>query len=310
MGSAARFNAPAGVAIDGLGNVYVADHDNNAVRKITASGGVTTLAGTAGTLGRADGSGAAARFQHPTGIAVDSAGNVYVSDDFNATMRKITPAGDVTTLAGVANALGSADGTGAAARFAFLDGVAIDSAGNLYVADHDNATIRKITSGGVVTTLAGTAGKPGSMDGTGAAARFLAPAGIAVDKVGNVYATDERLHNIRKITPAGVVTTLAGGQTGVPGYADGTGSAAQFNAPGPLAVDDAGNVYVADRENHVLRKVTPAGVVSTLAGNPGVAGISLGMAPRFTHPEGLAILGDSLLITDANAILVLRHGAP
>lgn len=124
-----------------------------------------------------------------------------------------------------------------------------------------------------------------------------------------VYVTDERLHNVRKITPAGVVTTLAGGRTGVPGYADGTGSAAQFNEPGPLAVDDASNVYVADRGNHVIRRITPAGVVSTLAGTPGVAEISLGMAPRFTGPEGLAIIGDSIIITDVNAILVLRHGA-
>ena len=183
---------------------------NDTIRKITPAGVVTTFAGTAGQSGSADGTGAAARFTNPEGTAVDGAGNVYVADTFNDTIRKITPAGVVTTLAGTAGQGGSADGTGAAARFAFPTGVAVDGAGNVYVADTDNDTIRKITPAGVVTTLAGTAGQSGSADGTGAAARFNSPFGLAVDGAGNIYVADEDNDAIREITPAGVVSTLAG----------------------------------------------------------------------------------------------------
>ena len=151
---------------------------------------VTTLAGLAGSSGSANGTGSAARFYYPFGVAVDSAGNVYVADTGNNTIRKVTPAGVVTTLAGLAGSSGSADGTGSAARFNYPSGVAVDSAGNVYVADTGNNTIRKVTPAGVVTTLAGLAGSPGSADGTGSAARFYYPHGVAVDSAGNVYVAD------------------------------------------------------------------------------------------------------------------------
>jgi sugar lactone lactonase YvrE len=307
-GATARFYFPAGAAIDGAGNVYVADRNNHTIRKITTAGVVTTLAGTAGMLGSVDGTGAAARFSFPTGVAIDSAGNLYVADEENATIRKVTAAGVVTTLAGAAGMLGSADGTGAAARFYYTTGVAVDSAGNLYVSDHYNHTIRKITAAGVVTTLAGTAGMIGSTDGTGAAARFDLPTGVAVDSAGNVYVADQDNHIIRKATPMGVVTTLAGA-AGMSGSADGTGAAARFYAPTGVAVDGAGNVYVADHDNSTIRKVTPTGVTTTVAGTAQVRGILLGTTPRFTFPENLAIVGDSIVLSDATAILLLRHGA-
>jgi hypothetical protein len=167
---------------------------------------VTTLAGLAGSTGSADGTGSAARFTEPYGVAVDSAGNVYVADTYNHTIRKVTPAGVVTTLAGLARSIGSADGTGSAARFFYPYGVAVDSGGNVYVADSYNNTIRKVTPAGVVTTLAGLAGSPGSADGTGSAARFTHPFGVAVDSAGNFYVADRDNHTIRKGVPTPCLT--------------------------------------------------------------------------------------------------------
>jgi len=269
---------------------------------------VTTLAGTAGMAGSADGTGAAARFNNPGGVATDSTGNVYVADSDNETIRKITTAGVVTTLAGTAGLSGSGDGMGAAARFKGPAGVAIDSAGNIYVADQFNDTLRKVTAAGVVTTLAGTAGFSGSADGTGAAARFNNPIGVATDSTGNVYVADSGNDTIRKVTAAGVVTTLAG-TAGLSGSADGTGAAARFNFPRGVAVDSSGNVYVADTGNSLIRKLTPNGTTTTVAGTAGMAGILLGATLRFGFPQGLAIAGDSIVVSDTNAILLLRHGA-
>jgi sugar lactone lactonase YvrE len=204
---------------------------------------------------------------------------------------------------------GSADGPGSAARFDYPTGVAVDSAGNVYVADQGNDTIRKVTAAGFVTTLAGTAGINDSVDGTGAAARFGLPTGIAIDTAGNLYVADYFYNTIRKVTAAGVATTLAGTATVIDGSADGTGAAARFRFPTGVAVDSAGNVYVADQANDTIRKVTPSGTTTTVAGTAGVAGIILGATPRLAFPSNLAIVGDSIVFSDDNAILVLRHGA-
>jgi sugar lactone lactonase YvrE len=295
-GTNAQFNGPFGVAVDSVGNLYVADDDNNTIRKVTPDGVVTTLAGLAGSSGSADGTGTNAQFNFPDGVAVDSAGNVYVADWGNSTIRKVTPGGVVTTLAGLAGIPGSADGTGSAARFGSANGgprgVAVDSAGNVYVADTQNFTIRKVTSGGVVTTLAGLAGSWGSADGTGSAAQFADPSGVAVDSAGNVYVADTDNNTIRKVTPGGVVTTLAGlaGNVGI-GSADGTGSAARFWWPEGVAVDSAGNVYMADTHNDTIRKVTPDGVVTTLAGLAGNLGSAdgTGTNAQFNGPDGVAV---------------------
>lgn len=306
-GTAARFNEPGGVAADNAGNVYLADHGNHTIRRITSGGTVTTLAGTAGIKGSVDGNGPAARFASPVRVATDAAGNIYVADTGNSTIRKITPAGVVTTLAGKAGVQGSIDGTGAEARFYSPTGVATDSAGNVYVADSSNENIRKITPAGAVTTLAGTAGVRGSTDGTGAAARFNIPLDVATDSAGNVYVADYNNKTIRKITPAGEVTTLAG-SPGVRGSTDGTGPAARFYEPEGLAVDSAGNVYVADRRNHTIRKITPAGVVTTIAGAPGVPGFAQGGLPgRIGYPVSVAVSGTSLYITLHDGVAVVRN---
>ena len=276
------------IAVDGAGTLYVADAQNSTIRKVSATGYISTLAGTAGASGSTDGTGAAARFSSPTGVAVDAAGVVYVADTYNYTIRRITPAGVVTTLAGTAGASGSADGTGAAARFYVPWGIAVDGAGVVYVSDQNNYTIRRITPAGVVTTLAGTAGASGSADGTGAAARFFSPTGLAVDGAGVVYVADTDNSTIRRITPAGVVTTLAG-TAGSFNFADGTGAAARFTYPTGVAVDAAGTVYVADKSNQVIRQITSAGVVTTLAGSVRNSGSSDSPFVKFSDPEGVAV---------------------
>jgi sugar lactone lactonase YvrE len=288
--SDARFNHPSGAAVDSAGNIYVGDSNNNTIRKITPTGVVSTLAGLPGSQGSDDGTGSAARFFHPYGITVAPDDNIYVADLDNHTIRKVTPAGVVTTLAGEALSQGSADGTGNAARFRSPISLAADTAGNIYVADGNNCTIRKITPAGVVTTLAGSAGSCGYADGNGSAARFDLLRGVAVDGAGNVYVADTFNYTIRKISPNADVTTLAG-LPGTMGSADGTGSAARFNHPWGLASDIAGNLYVADTDNSTIRKVTPAGVVTTLAGLVGTQGSAdgAGSAARFNHTIGLTV---------------------
>jgi len=321
-GMAASFNYPTSIAADGAGNVYVADARNNTIRRITPSGVVSTLAGSPGAYGSADGGGKAASFDFPTGVGTDVAGNIYVADTYNSTIRKITPAGGVSTLAGAPEVAGSANGVGAAAGFLQPEGVATDSAGNVYVSDTWNDMIRKITPEGVVSTLAGSPRYDGSSDGSGAAAKFFNPIGIAVDSAGNVYVADTVNSTIRKITPAGAVSTLAG-SAGVTGSADGSGAAARFNSPQGLAIDSAGNLYVADTDNSTIRVVTPAGVVSTLAGTAKAFGSAdgIGAAASFTYPAGVATdsvgnlyvsdLGNSTIrkITLAGAVSTLA-GSP
>lgn len=282
-GGSAQFGGIFGMAIDSSGNIYTADRNTNHVRKVTPSGVVTTLAGS--TAGSADGTGSAAQFNYPVGVAVDASGNVYVADYNNSCIRKITPSGVVTTFAGSVS--GYADGTGTAAKFTGPSSIAIDGAGNLYVSDASGNRIRKVTPGGVVTTIAGS-GAIGSADGTGTAAQFNKPDHIAIGPDGNLYVADTYNNRIRKVTPGGVVTTIAG--SGVASYADGTGTAAQFNLPYGLNVDSLGNLFIADLMNNRIRKITVSGVVTTIAGT-GDQGTVDGpaMSAQFAGPRGLVV---------------------
>ena len=263
-----------------------------------------------------NGTGPAAQFNQPFGITVDSSGNLYVADTINCLIRKITSEGVVTTFAGAPGVQGSSDstdGTGSTARFENPHGIAVDASGNLYVADTYNCTIRKITSAGDVTTLAGSPGVAGSSDstdGTGSTARFNYPFGIAVDTNGNLYVADTYNCTIRKITPSGDVTTLAGSPRvhGSSDSTDGTGSTARFNLPYGIAVDTSGNVYIADSNNFTIRKITPAGNVTTLAGSPGVSGSTdgTGSAALFGDeqndgPCGVTVdVGGNLYVADTD----------
>ena len=265
-GSAASIPGATAIAFDAAGNIYTTS--SFSIHKITPGGAATTLAGSdgGGQPGQVDGTGAAAGFSaNVNALATDSAGNVYVGDQYM--IRKVTQAGIVTTLAGQVGS-GFGNGTGAAAAFGFIYGLAVDNAGNVYVADGSSA-IRKVTPAGVVTTLAGS--NPavgittGFVDGTGFAARFAVPRGMAIDGAGNMFVADTFNNAIRKVTPAGVVTTLAGGGPAAAGYLDATGAAARFNGPDGVSIDAAGNLYVVDGNGIAVRKVTPGGVVTTVA---------------------------------------------
>lgn len=296
----ARFDTPTGVCIDGAGNIFIADTYNYTVRRITPAGVVSTFAGVAGAKGSDDGTGDQARFGQIFGIAVDSSGNVYVADyDFH-TIRKITPARVVTTLAGLAGTSGSAEGTGSAARFKVPVGLALDSEGTLYIADRGNGVIRKLSPAGVVTNFAGTPGVFGSNDGPGATARFGSLSYMAFDLSGNLLVTDNANSVIRKVTPAGVVSTFAGA-TGLTGTANGIGTAARFNFPDGIACDRFGNIFVADTTNHTIRLIVGEGTVSTLVGTPGLSGGAdgSGTTARFYRPYGIAVdAAGSLVVVD------------
>ena len=286
LGKAASFGNPTGVAVSPAGDVYVADASNNLIRKITSNGLVSTLAGT-NDVGNSNGVGTAASFKNPTGIAFDAlTKNVYVADAGNNLIRKIAPDGTVSTFAGSGNA-GADDGTSTSASFNYPTGIAVDKMGNLYVADNYNNVIRKITPAGVVSTWAGS-GSQGNDDGTGTAANFAGPSGVAVGADGNVYVADSFNNLIRKISPDAVVSTLAG--SGKQGSTNGNGITASFNYPTGIAVDAANNVYVADQGNDRIRKINPNGDVTILAGN-GFAGNAdaVGVAATFKSPAGLCV---------------------
>lgn len=256
-----------------------------------ASGTVITFAG--GTYGTANGMGTAAQFSNPADVVCDASGNIYVADQSSNSIRKITPAGLVTTLAGGGgpnwNGSGNIDGTGTAAAFSYPVGLGIDASGNIYVADQGNHTIRKVTSAGVVTTVAGS-GSYGVANGTGTAASFYSPSDVAVDASGNIYVADQNNYAIRKITSAGVVTTLAGG--GISGYQDGTSSSASFSTLTSLVLDASGDLYVVDQGNGRIRKVTTAGVVTTFAGSGNYSSSIIngtGTSANIYYPKGIGV---------------------
>ncbi|MBI2946819.1 MAG: immunoglobulin domain-containing protein [Verrucomicrobia bacterium] len=311
-GSTALFASLDGMAVDSSDNVYVADVANHTIRKITPDGGVSTLAGMPENAGSADGLGRDARFNHPESPAVDKAGSVYVADAWNHTIRKITPNGLVSTLAGKAGMHGSTDGPGSSARFFYPFAVALDSAGVIYVADGYNHTIRKITPDGLVSTLAGTAGVYGHTDGFGKGTRFSGPEGLAVDAAANVYVADFGNHVIRKIRPDGLVTTFAGIAREAGGW-DGIGTEAALDSPTGIAVDNEGNLYVSDSGNNSIRMITPAGVVSTLAGSlwddPGNKDGSASEA-RFSSPYGLVVDRKGNVYVSDSGNNIVRKGSP
>jgi gliding motility-associated-like protein len=294
QGTAASFSTLYSITTDAAGDMYVADYNNNLIRKITKTGAVTTFAGSGGQ-GANNGNSTTATFNHPGGVAIDDQSNVYVGDQDNNLIRKITPTGIVSTFAG-SGTLGLQNGSIATAQFSGPAGLVFDSSENLYVADRNNNVIRKITPLGIVSTFAGS-GAIGSADGDGNLASFNNPTNVAVDNADNIYVTDQNNNKIRKITPAGVVTTLAG--SGTQGRSDGV--IGTFNKPFGLVVDPVGMVYVADEFNHLIRRISPAGYVSVIAGS-GTIGSTNGIATAasFNYPADLTLDGlGNLYVADA-----------
>ena len=311
--SLARFNYPHGVAIAGDGSLLVTDGSNYKIRNVRLEGTnwvVRTIAGRGGPESR-DGTHSAARFNHPWGIALANSSEVYVSDENNHTIRRLTKDGTnwlVSTLTGLAGMPGSNDGTNNDAHFKTPRGLARDRNGTLYVSDHSNAIIRKVSlqlSNVVVTTIAGTPGITGSVDGTNGFALFYRPLGITADRSGNLYVSDNQA--IRRLTPEGTnwITTTIAGLFGTPGYLDGSNSTARFDTPCGVAADAATNLYVADFWNYVIRKITPLGtnwLVTTIAGLKGSVGRQDGTNSdaRFWNPYGVAVGGDGVVfVSDA-----------
>jgi sugar lactone lactonase YvrE len=308
----AQFHEPSGLAVDTAGNVYVSDWRNHRIRVVTPDGQVKTVAGSGPSGprgGYVDGLAAQARFFGPEGLAVDGQGNLFLADSRNNCIRRIAPDGKVTTVAGSGQPgllENLVDGPGDQARFGQPSDVAVSRTGTLYVADFLHHCIRKITADGMVSIMAGN-GLPCSEDGIGMAASFELPNRIAIDQAGNLYVTEgrardlgERLggNRVRKIAPDGTVAILAG--TGEPGYRDGPAGRAMFDIPTGVAVDEAGNVYVADTGNHCIRKIGTDGIVTTMAGsgNPGYAD-GLAAEAEFWYPTDVAVASDgTLYVTD------------
>lgn len=263
------------------------------------AGVVSTLAGLAGTYGFADGTGSSALLSGPTGMAMDNQGNIVFADTSNYRIRKMSPTGVVTTIAG-SGVSGYLDGASGVARFSDPSDVVVDSAGNIFVADQGNHKIRKIALSGAVSTFAGaTAGNPsGSADGSTSAASFNYPYGLAISSDDTLYVADSSNHRIRKITPAGNVTTIAGSSAG---YLDETGALAQFSGPTDVAVASSGTLYVVDRGNRRIRAIAPSGVVTTIAGSSTGYVDGVGAVARFRSPLMVTIDSqDNLYVTDGS----------
>jgi len=291
----ASLSDPFGVAVDAIGNLYIADTSNHRIRKVDTSGIIATVAGN-GIEGHSGDGGAAtsAALNTPIGVAVDAIGNLYIADAFNNRIRKVNAAGVITTVAGNGDARFSGDH--AAATSASLSapfGVAVDKSGNIYIADTSNQRIRKVDTSGMIATVAGN-GTEGFSGDSGAATRASLnfPTGVTVDRAGNLFITDQSNHRIRKVSADGVITTVAGnGDSGFLGD-HAAATSASLNLPIGTAVDSAGILYIADTSNHRIRKVSAEGIVTTVAGN-GIGGFSGdgSAATRATlnSPNGVAV---------------------
>ena len=353
---AARLNGPTGVAVDASGNLYIADRDNHRIRRVDASGAITTVAGTGergdwgygvpaiaarlkGPTGvavdntgnlyiadrdnhrirRVDGSGIittiAWELRYPEGVAVDYTGNLYIADTWNHRIRRVDASGTITTVAGTGEEGYRGNGGAAVeAKLKVPTGVAVDSSGNLYIADSGNGRVRRVDTSGIITSFAGTGEWGHGGDGGPAVEAQLArPTGVAVDNTGNLYIADRGNDRVRRVNASGTITTIAG--TGEPAYGGdgGPAVAAQLDRPTGVAVDGSSNLYIADTENHRVRRVDASGTITTIAGtgergDGGDGGPAVGA--RLNWPSGVAVDGSgNLYIADSGNAQIRRVDA-
>lgn len=299
-GPAARFSSPSAIALTADGSLLVADTGNHSIRRVTRDGAVTTLAGTSGLPGFADGAQQNAKFSSPSALAVSADGTSYVADTDNCLIRKISTTGQVETVAGTLYGYDHVDGVGTTAGISYPTGLALDAMGNLYVADAGSVTIRKIdTATRNVTTIAGDVWEIGFTDGK--PGRFAFPAGMAMTNDGTLLVADTNNHALRSVSADGQVGTVAAPPPKQPGAADGEGGSASFRLPFDLACTADGVLFVADTANRTVRRISPQGEVSTLAGSAGLSGTEdgTGAAARFTSPRGVTVGPDGLVhVTD------------
>ncbi len=298
--ASSRFDSPVGLAADDEGNVYVTDMRGHTLRKISAAGVVSTLAGDPAVPGADDGIGRAARFDRPYAVAVLPGGSLAVSDSGNHTIRMVSPDGNVSTLAGIAGSQGASDGQGSVARFNSPQDIAALPDGSLLVADMTNHAIRRIAPSGMVETWAGSLGQMGNAEGARGDARFRLPTGLAVAPDGSVFVSEALNHRIRRISPDGMVSTFAGA-AGQPGAADGPASVALFTTPMGISLAADGALIVSEFTNQRIRHISPEGLVSTLSGEPGQQGLADGSPDkaRYNRPRGvLALPGGDILVAD------------
>ena len=297
---------PESVAMDRTGNLFIADTRNQRIREVTPDGVIGTVAGN-GTWGFSGDKAPAifAQFNYPYDVAVDSMGNLFIADYLNNRIRKVSPYGIITTIAGTGTPGYGGDGGPATSAYLHAPyGVAVDTAGNLFIADSNNERIRKVTPEGVISTVAGTGARGfGGDGGPATSAQFYTPRGIAVDTTGNLFIADINNNRIRKVTPGGVISTVAG--NGVRGFGGdgGPATSALLNFPLGVAVDTAGYLFIADSDNNRIRRVTPGGIIATIAGN-GVRGFGgdgdQATAAYLNAPIGLAVDAEgNLYIADA-----------
>jgi len=306
----ARIDNPYGITVDSKGNLYIADYSNHCIRKVDTAGIISTVAGNGVAGFDGDGGPAtAAQLNWPYNVAIDNIGNLYIADSFNDRIRKVNIAGVISTIAGGEQGFSGDGGPATDAQFDSPHGVAVDSNGNLYIADNRNSRIRKIDTAGIISTIAGNGVKGFSGDGGPAtAAQLYFPYDVAVDNSGNLFIADTTNNCIRKVDTAGIISTIAGNGDGDWGFSGdgGPATAAQLDSPCGIAIDSNGNLYIADTSNNRIRKVNTAGIIYTVVGS-GDTGIWSGgfggdggtaTTALLNYPMDVAIDNSNLYIAD------------
>ena len=290
----AKINKPNNISVDASGNIYIADTGNHRIRKVDADGIITTVAGTGSRGYSGEGTAINEKINKPAGVSVDASGNIYIADTGNHRIRKVDADGIITTVAGTGSRGYSGEGTAINEKINKPAGVSVDASGNIYIADTGNHRIRKVDAGGIITTVAGTGSGGYSGEGTAINEKINKPGGVSVDESGNIYIADTENHRIRKVDAGGIITTVAGNGSTTYCCDGGPATSASINEPAGVSVDADGNIYIADTENHRIRKVDADGIISTVAGtgSAGYSGEGTAINKKIKEPKGVSVDAD------------------